>query len=327
MRLLTWNIQCGKGCDGVTDLARIVTVAKEMADADVYCFQEVSDNFVNLDDGADQSARLAALLPSYLPVFRPAIETVDNAGGVHRFGNMTMSRLPVLQISNHLLPWPGAGAMRSMRRHALEVTVQTAFGPLRIVNTHLEYHSADQREAQIARLLDLQQEASTSSKASGFQHNEPYGSQTLAASSVLCGDFNFDVTDRQHALINRSARPGLNYRDAWGDLPSRSTAIANLRTIRSCAVGQRPGLSRFHFYDRRVGWPDSPHRSRWRDRRLRSSAHLDRIGGLNKLGTLPLDQRIRYGDVSQPNSGSGVGGSSSLKDSDLLANQLQENRN
>ena len=38
MRLLTWNIQCGKGCDGVTDLARIVTVAKEMADADVYLF-------------------------------------------------------------------------------------------------------------------------------------------------------------------------------------------------------------------------------------------------------------------------------------------------
>ena len=105
--------------------------------------------------------------------------------------------------------------MRSMRRHALEVTVQTAFGPLRIVNTHLEYHSAEQREAQIARLLDLQQEASTSPKAAGVQHGEPYGSQTLAASSVLCGDFNFDVTDPQHAMIIRSSRPGLNYRDAW----------------------------------------------------------------------------------------------------------------
>ena len=216
MRLLTWNIQCGKGCDGVTDLARMVTVAKEMTDADVYCFQEVSDNFINLDDGADQSAQLAVLLPDHRPVFRPAIETIDKAGRTHRFGNMTFSRLPVAQIANHLLPWPGAGGTRSMRRHALEVTVQAAFGPLRIVNTHLEYHSADQREAQIARLLDLQQEASTSSKASGFQHKEPYGSQTLAASSVLCGDFNFDVTDRQHALINRSARPGLNYRDAWG---------------------------------------------------------------------------------------------------------------
>ena len=120
---------------------------------------------------------------------------------------MTLSRLPVLQIANHLLPWPGAGATRSMRRHALEVTVQAAFGPLRIVNTHLEYHSVAQREAQIDRLLDLQQEASTSPKASVSRHDEPYGSQILVASSLLCGDFNFDVSDSQHALIHRSARP------------------------------------------------------------------------------------------------------------------------
>jgi endonuclease/exonuclease/phosphatase family metal-dependent hydrolase len=134
MHLLTWNIQCGKGCDGVTDLARIVSVAKEMADADLFCFQEASGNFTKLDGGEDQSAQLAALLPDHLPVFRPAIETMDEAGGCHRFGNVTLSRLPVLQIAHHLLPWPGAGATRSMRRHALEVTVQTAFGPLRIAS-------------------------------------------------------------------------------------------------------------------------------------------------------------------------------------------------
>jgi endonuclease/exonuclease/phosphatase family metal-dependent hydrolase len=215
MRLITWNIQCGKGCDGVTDLARIVATAKETADADIFCFQEVSSGFSKLDGNVDQSAQIAALLPGYLPVFRPAIETMDSVDRLHRFGNMTLSRLPVLQIANHLLPWPGAGATRSMRRHALEVTVQAAFGALRIVNTHLEYHSAGQREAQIARLLDLQQEASTSPKASGSQHSEPFGSQTVAASSLLCGDFNFDVSDPQHALIHQSVRSGLNYRDAW----------------------------------------------------------------------------------------------------------------
>ena len=215
MKLMTRNIQCGKGCDGVTDLARIVAVAREMSDADVFCFQEVSSSFSKLDGDTDQSAQLAALLPDYLPVFRPAIETIDSAGRLHRFGNMTLSRLPVLQIANHLLPWPGAGATRSMRRHALEVTVEAAFGALRIVNTHLEYHAASHRDAQITRLLDLQQEASTSPKASVSEHNEPYGSQTVAASSLLCGDFNFDVSDPQHALIDRSARPGLNYRDAW----------------------------------------------------------------------------------------------------------------
>ncbi|MEW6643994.1 MAG: endonuclease/exonuclease/phosphatase family protein [Pseudomonadota bacterium] len=218
MRLITWNIQWGKGCDGVVDLDRIVATAKALGDADVYCFQEVSDGFTKLDGGVDQSAVLAALLPDHRPVFRPAVEAVeavDGDGRVRRFGNMTLSRLPVLQVENHLLPWPQAGHGRSMRRAALAVTVRTAFGPLRVVNTHLEFHFVAQREAQILRLLDLQEEASTSPRAAAGRHADPYASQTLAVSSLLCGDFNFDASDPQHALLQDSQRGGLNYRDAW----------------------------------------------------------------------------------------------------------------
>jgi endonuclease/exonuclease/phosphatase family metal-dependent hydrolase len=218
MRLITWNIQWGKGCDGVVDLARIVSTAKSLGDADVYCFQEVSDGYSSLDGGIDQSRLLATLLPDHVAVFRPAVETIDGEGKVHRFGNMTLSRLPVLQVASHLLPWPRAGEPRSMRRLALEVTVQAAFAPLRIVNTHLEYYSAAQREAQLVRLLDLQEEASRDVRVASTSHVEPYGSQTAAASSVLCGDFNFDVSDPQHALLHASSRPGLNYRDAWSIL-------------------------------------------------------------------------------------------------------------
>ncbi|MBB4366369.1 endonuclease/exonuclease/phosphatase family metal-dependent hydrolase [Bradyrhizobium sp. CIR48] len=240
MRLLTWNIQCGKGCDGVTDLSRIVAVARQTLDADVFCFQEVSANFSRFGDGADQSAQLVALLPGYSAIFRPAIETMDRAGSLHCFGNMTLSRLPVLQIANHLLPFPGAGGVRSMRRHALEVTVQASFGAIRIVNTHLEFHSADQRHAQITRLLDLQQDASGSPKQASSGHDEPYGSQTVAASSLMCGDFNFDVADPQHTLIDRSGRRGLNYRDAWtANRPGRQRAP-------TCGI-----------YDR-AQWPDGP---------------------------------------------------------------------
>jgi endonuclease/exonuclease/phosphatase family metal-dependent hydrolase len=215
MRLITWNIQWGKGCDGVVDLARIVSTAMSLGDADVYCFQEVSDNFFSLDGGIDQSRQMATLLPDHVPVFRPAVETIDGEGKVHRFGNMTLSRLPVLQVAGHLLPWPRAREPRSMRRLALEVTVQASFAPIRIVNTHLEYYSAAQRQAQLVRLLDLQEEASRDPKSASISHVEPYGSQTLAASAVLCGDFNFDVSDPQHAFLHASFRPGLNYRDAW----------------------------------------------------------------------------------------------------------------
>jgi endonuclease/exonuclease/phosphatase family metal-dependent hydrolase len=213
MRLITWNIQWGKGCDGIVDLARIASVAKSLADADVFCFQEVSNGFASLDGGIDQTAQLAALLSDHRAVFRPAVETIDGQGRSHRFGNMTLSRLPILQVASHLLPWPQDSSERSMRRQALEVTVQTSFGAVRVTNTHLEYYSATQRDAQIGRLLDLQQEASTYRQAADAR--EPYGKQVVAASGILCGDFNFDVSDPQHAMLHASSRPGLNYRDAW----------------------------------------------------------------------------------------------------------------
>jgi endonuclease/exonuclease/phosphatase family metal-dependent hydrolase len=197
------------------DLKRIVSTANALADADVFCFQEVSDGFASLDGGVDQSAELAALLPGYRPIFRPAVETIDREGKLHRFGNVTFSRLPVLQIANHLLPWAHSDVPRSMRRSALEVTVQASFGPIRIVNTHLEYYSRPQREAQIVRLLDLQEDASSEARSASPKPADPYVSQTVARSSLLCGDFNFDVSDSQHALIHGASRSGLNYRDAW----------------------------------------------------------------------------------------------------------------
>jgi len=38
MKLVTWNIQCGKGCGRRGRSARIVSVAKALGDADVFCF-------------------------------------------------------------------------------------------------------------------------------------------------------------------------------------------------------------------------------------------------------------------------------------------------
>ena len=53
MKLLTWNIQWGLGCDGNVDLPRIVDTAKAFCDADVFCFQEVSCGFVGVDAEID----------------------------------------------------------------------------------------------------------------------------------------------------------------------------------------------------------------------------------------------------------------------------------
>jgi hypothetical protein len=45
MKLLTWNIQWCRGCDGRVDPRRIVDDARAFADFDVLCVQEVAANF------------------------------------------------------------------------------------------------------------------------------------------------------------------------------------------------------------------------------------------------------------------------------------------
>jgi endonuclease/exonuclease/phosphatase family metal-dependent hydrolase len=61
LRIITWNIQWGLGIDGSVDLRRIVDEAHAIADFDVLCLQEVSDNFSDLkgNGGANQFAELA----------------------------------------------------------------------------------------------------------------------------------------------------------------------------------------------------------------------------------------------------------------------------
>ena len=110
MKLITWNIQWGRGVDCRVDPARIVAEAKRLADFDVLCLQEVADHFpdprLGANDAADQFALIASLLPGYTAVPGIATDHPADGGGRRRFGNMILSRLPVKQAFRHLLPFP-----------------------------------------------------------------------------------------------------------------------------------------------------------------------------------------------------------------------------
>ena len=127
MKLITWNIQWGRGAHGIVDLDRVVAHARRFADFDVLCLQEVSSGHHQLPgcDGSDQFERLAALLPGFEPVAGVATDVSGTAGSRRRFGNLLLSRLPVLQVFRHLLPWPAAAGVMSMQRMAIEVTLDT----------------------------------------------------------------------------------------------------------------------------------------------------------------------------------------------------------
>lgn len=220
MKLITWNIQWGRGADGRVDLDRIVAHARRLADFDVLCLQELSAGYPELPgcDGSDQFQGLAKRLPGFAAVAGVATDTPHPAGGRRSFGNMIFSRYPVLQVWRHLLPWPADPGISSMQRIALEATLDTPLGLIRVATTHLEYYSRLQRAAQIERLRDLHQEAVAQARSPrpGALTDGPFCAVPRAAASILTGDFNCrpESAERMRLLaaIDDATPP---YRDAW----------------------------------------------------------------------------------------------------------------
>ena len=118
MKLITWNIQWARGIDLAVDPARIARTACAIADFDVLCLQEVAVNFPGLPGsrGEDQVAQLSRALPGFSAHYGAAIDVDDGKGGRSLFGNLIFSRLPVIQVYRHLLPWPADRAVTSMQR-------------------------------------------------------------------------------------------------------------------------------------------------------------------------------------------------------------------
>jgi len=196
MRLITWNIQWALGMDGRVDPGRVVRHARAMADFDVLCLQEVSDNFPELleNDGADQFAAFARLLPDYTAIDGAALDVADGTGRRKRFGNMLLSRYPVLQVLRHALPWP-ADATRNMPRLLIEAVVRAPFGPVRVMTTHLEYSSAKLRQAQVEAIREIHKNASD---REGYPREDGPGTYARvpgSRSAVLTGDFNMKPGD------------------------------------------------------------------------------------------------------------------------------------
>lgn len=195
MKLLTWNIQWGRGMDGRVDLQRTLAEIRAMGDFDVVALQEVAIHFPGLagSQGEDGMAELAGGLPGYTPVYGAATDLPDGRGGRKQFGNAVFSRLPVQQVYRHLLPWPNDPEVPSMQRILLEVVVESGFGPMRVMTTHLEYYSRLQREAQINAIRNLHDEACAHAHRPRRGEGEtggPFEVWPRPLSAILCGDMN-----------------------------------------------------------------------------------------------------------------------------------------
>lgn len=222
--ILSWNIQAGLGVDGRVDLARIARTIRALADADVICLQEVEsrgsggsgDEVESVRE--DQFETLRHLFPEHVGVIGAGVERAEtDAASMYRFGNMVLSRLPILSVFRHLLPQPATPGARHMPRQATEVTVRLPSGPLRVVTTHLEYHSAVHRRAQIERLRELHVEVAAQARhPAPAEDTGPYARIARPPSAVVCGDFNMESDSEEYAALLAPFDGGVpDLVDAW----------------------------------------------------------------------------------------------------------------
>lgn len=198
--------------DGRVDPVRIAHEAKKLCDPDVCCFQEVARHYDTLSGsaGEDQFTILEELFPGYSAHHVVTVDVDDGRGERRQFGNLILSRLPVRQVFRHSLPWPPDPAVPNMPRAALEAVVEAPWGLVSVITTHLEYYSGNQRSAQVQRLIELDAERRSHSKAmSKDTKGGPFQPFPRPASSILTGDFNMRPEDPLVARLLEA------WQDAW----------------------------------------------------------------------------------------------------------------
>ncbi|MCB1914668.1 MAG: endonuclease/exonuclease/phosphatase family protein [Rhodocyclaceae bacterium] len=219
MRILSWNIQWGRGADGRVDLHRTIERIRACGALDAICLQEVALNWPGLKGQAseiDGPAVLAAAFPRHTMLWAPGVERGDGAGGCRGFGNLMLLAGPLGQIWRRPLPAPPDPIERSMQRVCLEVVLARPRGELRLLTTHLEYYSVLQRRAQVAALRAWQGEVlAERAPARPARAESLFGSPPRPPAAVLCGDLNFapDAPEMDVLTATEDGRPA--WSDAW----------------------------------------------------------------------------------------------------------------
>ena len=206
IKLITYNIQFGLGLDGKYDIDRIVAA---VADSDVIALQEVETFFPRSGD-CHQAKEIANRLKTYHWVYGAGVdinadEVLPDGEVIHRrqqFGNMLLSRYPILSSRNHLLPKYASTGPLSIQRSALEGVIAVNGKSIRIYSVHLTHLSSMVRLQQVERLLEIDRNAvMEGGPISGDQSKTVFSNQSNTSSlpreSILMGDFNFtpDATE------------------------------------------------------------------------------------------------------------------------------------
>jgi len=241
VRILSWNIQCGKACDGKVDLERTIEYIFSHGEFDIICLQEIARNMNEhcAPGKTDQLAILQQAFPEFTPVWGSGFSwpgTTDNKSERREFGNLSLLKSTPVDYKVHQLPKPAVAGTKQMQRVAIESVVDSNSGYLSVFNTHLAFHDANENQLQLERLHALEKERLAQHAAPKEVASGCYQQDYLASARILCGDFNFGTDSPQYRYQLDSG-----WNDAW------------LHCYRTKEHAPTCGV-----YDSRQ-WPEGPH--------------------------------------------------------------------
>lgn len=212
MQIVSWNIQCGLGCDGKRDFRRIVDFLHTWSSPDVICLQEVCRYIPEYTSAGeeDQLSVLEKLLPEYAPIWGSGMHWQQPGKPTQEFGNLTLVRGDVLDYRLHALPRPPGGGEKQMPRVAVETVVAAGGDRLTILNTHLAYYNSIERMLQLDYLGQLQRWQEGNGVAPAQKGTGSWADRYRTTKTVLCGDCNFTVDGTEY---RRMVEYG--WHDAW----------------------------------------------------------------------------------------------------------------
>ncbi len=232
MKCVSYNIQYGIGLDGQYDIGRICAAVDG---ADLIALQEVTRNNPN-NGSRDMVAEITAALPGYFHVYGPNFEAdigsrIDDGRAIMKtlqFGNMVLSKAPIMLSRNLLLPRFRSFGKLNLQRGALEALVATPLGPVRFYSVHLDHRSPDERAAQLSflreRVLNYPLEGGGLTGLSEMGFPEP----PLPEAFVLLGDFN--MLQASHEYYEIAARPDHDPETGTPVIATRAVDAALLAT-------------------------------------------------------------------------------------------------
>lgn len=205
MKFASYNVQYGVGRDGRYDLQRL---ARELEGADVIALQEVTRGFVR-NGFADMVAGLEALLPDFHVAFHAPVDVyldsvIEEGRRVSRrfqFGNMVLSRYPILSIRGLLLPRSFTYDRLNLQRSALECVIAAPGGAMRVYSVHLDHMSPDERISQITELrkwlTSTPQEGTAVTGAAEFATDDTPAPEDY----MVLGDFNLQPDSPEYEAL------------------------------------------------------------------------------------------------------------------------------